>query len=64
LSSILGEAYFEFGEGMFHYFPFIKLGNVPQTQIASNEHSWGIKIRRIFFNFNKLAYDESGEGKI
>jgi hypothetical protein len=57
-------AYFEFGEGMFHYIPFIKLGNVPQTQIASNEHSWGIKIRRIFFNFNKLAYDESGEGKI
>ena len=46
---------------MFHYVPFIKLGNVPQTQIASNEHSWGIKIRRIFFNFNKLAYDESGE---
>jgi len=52
---------------MFHYIPFIKLGNVPQTQIASNEHSWGIKIRRIFFNINKIAYnkhDESGEGKI
>ena len=39
-------------------------GNDPQAQIAYNYHYWGVKIRRIFFNFNMLAYNyESGEGK-